>query len=45
MARFIRWYGANPLHLLALICAFALAGYAAVRLFAVQPLGVPAAAR
>jgi hypothetical protein len=40
MARFNRWYGANPLHLLALICAFALAGYAAVRLFAVQPLGV-----
>ncbi|MGI5240093.1 hypothetical protein [Dactylosporangium sp. CA-139066] len=40
VARFIRWYGANPLHLLALICAFAVAGYAAVRLFAVQPLGV-----
>ncbi|MEV6925017.1 hypothetical protein AB0M46_11025 [Dactylosporangium sp. NPDC051485] len=40
MARFIRWYGANPLHLLALICAFAVAGYAAVRLFAVQPIGV-----
>jgi hypothetical protein len=40
MARFVRWYGANPLHLLALICSFALAAYAAVRLFAVQPLGV-----
>ncbi|GGM87064.1 lipoprotein [Dactylosporangium sucinum] len=40
MARFIRWYGANPLHLLALIAAFAVAGYAAVRLFAVQPVGV-----
>lgn len=40
MARFIRWYGANPLHLLVLICAFAVAGYAAVRLFAVQPIGV-----
>ncbi|MFG2044795.1 hypothetical protein [Dactylosporangium sp. NPDC048998] len=40
MARFIHWYGANPLHLLTLICAFAVAGYAAVRLFAVQPIGV-----
>ncbi|GAA4261044.1 hypothetical protein [Dactylosporangium darangshiense] len=40
MARFIRWYGANPLHLLALLCSVALAGYAAVRLFAVQPVGV-----
>ncbi|WP_433606890.1 hypothetical protein ACQP2P_31285 [Dactylosporangium sp. CA-139114] len=40
MAHFIRWYGANPLHLLALLCAFALAGYAAVRLFSVQPVGV-----
>jgi hypothetical protein len=40
VARFIRWYGANPLHLLALLCAVALAGYAAVRLFAVQPAGV-----
>jgi hypothetical protein len=28
MAWFRRWYGANPLHLLALIAAFALAGYA-----------------
>lgn len=40
MASFIRWYGAGPLHLLALICAFAVAGYAAVRLFAQQPIGV-----
>ncbi|MET7395160.1 hypothetical protein ABZS66_16890 [Dactylosporangium sp. NPDC005572] len=40
MTRFIRWYGANPLHLLALICAFAVAGYAALRLFAQQPIGV-----
>ena len=29
MTRWIRrWYGANPLHLLALLAAFALAGYA-----------------
>ncbi|MGI5186411.1 hypothetical protein ACQEVZ_60275 [Dactylosporangium sp. CA-152071] len=40
MTSLIRWYGANPLHLLALICAFAVAGYAAVRLFAQQPIGV-----
>jgi hypothetical protein len=40
VASFIRWYGAGPLHLLALICAFAVAGYAAVRLFAQQPIGV-----
>jgi hypothetical protein len=31
--RLVRWYGANPLHLLALLAAFALVGYAAVRLF------------
>ena len=40
MAPRVRWYGAHPLHLLALVCSFALAGYAAVRLFAAQPLGV-----
>jgi hypothetical protein len=40
MAPHVRWYGAHPLHLLALICSFALAAYAAVRLFAAQPLGV-----
>ncbi|MFB7633582.1 hypothetical protein ACFC0M_21940 [Streptomyces sp. NPDC056149] len=40
MARFARWYGANPLHLLVLLCSFALTGYAVVRLFAVRPLTV-----
>ncbi|WP_406734563.1 hypothetical protein OG508_01585 [Streptomyces sp. NBC_01108] len=40
MARFSRWYGAGPLHLLVLICSFALTGYAFVRLFAVWPLYV-----
>jgi hypothetical protein len=40
VARHVRWYGAHPLHLLALVCSFALAAYAAVRLFAAQPVGV-----
>ncbi|MEU6670444.1 hypothetical protein [Streptomyces sp. NPDC046727] len=40
MARFVRWYGSGPLHLLVLIASFALTGYACVRLFAVQPLQV-----
>ncbi|KJK56079.1 hypothetical protein [Saccharothrix sp. ST-888] len=40
MARFVRWYGSAPLHLLVLICSFALTGYALVRLFAERPLGV-----
>ncbi|MFE9610773.1 hypothetical protein [Streptomyces sp. NPDC006012] len=40
MARFVRWYGSGPLHLLALIASFAIAGYAMVRLFAVRPLEV-----
>ncbi|MFD7338941.1 hypothetical protein [Streptomyces violascens] len=40
MARFGRWYGSGPLHLLALLCSFALTGYAMVRLFAVRPLDV-----
>ncbi|GAA3038946.1 hypothetical protein [Streptomyces glomeratus] len=40
MARFIRWYGSHPLHLLVLICSFALTAYAMVRLFAVRPLAV-----
>ncbi|MFF5668335.1 hypothetical protein [Streptomyces griseofuscus] len=37
MARFARWYGSGPLHLLVLIASFALTGYAMVRLFAVRP--------
>lgn len=40
MARFVRWYGSGPLHLLVLIASFALTGYAMVRLFAVRPLEV-----
>jgi hypothetical protein len=40
MARFVRWYGSGPLHLLVLVASFALTGYAMVRLFAVQPLEV-----
>lgn len=40
MARFVRWYGSGPLHLLVLIASFALTGYAMVRLFAVQPWDV-----
>ena len=31
MRRLTRWYGANPLHLLALLACFALAGYAATK--------------
>jgi hypothetical protein len=38
--RLLRWYGANPLHLLALLGCFALAGYAAVRLVQSHPLAV-----
>jgi hypothetical protein len=40
MRRLSRWYGANPLHLLALLGCFALAGYAAARLVPSRPLGV-----
>ena len=40
MRRLLRWYGANPLHLLALLGSFALAGYAAARLVPSRPLGV-----
>ncbi|GGN50809.1 lipoprotein [Streptomyces albiflavescens] len=40
MARFVRWYGSGPLHLLVLICSFALTGYAMVRLFAFRPIEV-----
>ncbi|MCQ4043307.1 hypothetical protein ACFOSC_00930 [Streptantibioticus rubrisoli] len=40
MARFARWYGSGPLHLLVLIASFAVTGYALVRLFAVRPLEV-----
>ena len=40
MRRLLRWYGANPLHLLALLGCFALAGYAADRLVPSNPMGV-----
>ncbi|MEU6343162.1 hypothetical protein ABZ883_19725 [Streptomyces sp. NPDC046977] len=40
MARTPRWYGANPLHLLVLLCSFALSAYACLRLFAVRPVEV-----
>src|SRR5215472_3250438 len=42
MRRLLRWYGANPLHLLALLGCFALAGYAAARLVPSRPLGIAA---
>jgi peroxiredoxin len=38
--RITRWYGANPLHLLALLACFALAGYAAFQLVPSRPVGV-----
>jgi hypothetical protein len=40
MNRFIGWYGSNPLHLLALLGCFALAGYAAIGLLSFQPVMV-----
>ena len=40
MRRLLRWYGANPLHLLALVGCFALAGYAAALLVSPRPLAV-----
>lgn len=40
MARLRRWYGAGPLHLLALAACFALAWYAGTRLLAHQPVRV-----
>src|ERR1051326_8323919 len=42
MRRLLRWYGAGPLHLLAFLGCFALAGYAAARLVPSRPLGVAA---
>jgi hypothetical protein len=38
--RITRWYGANPLHLLAFLACFALAGYAAFQLVPSHPVGV-----
>jgi len=42
MRRLLRWYGASPLHLLAMLACFGLAGYAAVRLVSSRPLAVAA---
>ncbi len=36
----LRWYGASPLHLLAMLASFGLAGYAAARLASFEPLTV-----
>jgi hypothetical protein len=38
--RLTRWYGANPLHLLALLACFALAGFAATQLVRSRPESV-----
>jgi hypothetical protein len=40
MRRLLRWYGASPLHLLALLACFGLAGYAAARLESSHPVAV-----
>jgi hypothetical protein len=40
MRRQLRWYGASPLHLLALLACFGLAGYASARLFSSQTVAV-----
>ena len=40
MRRLLHWYGGNPLHLLAMLACFGLAGYAAARLVPNRPLGV-----
>jgi hypothetical protein len=40
MRNALRHYGASPLHLLVLVGSFALAGYAALKLIADQPLAV-----
>lgn len=40
MRRFTALYGAHPLHLLALLASFAVAGYAAVRLVPANPVGI-----
>jgi hypothetical protein len=40
MRRLLRWYGANPLHLLVLLACFAIAGYAAMQLVKSRPESV-----
>jgi hypothetical protein len=39
--RFLRWYGAGPLHLLTLLGCFALAGFAVVELLPNNFIGIP----
>ena len=41
MSRFLRWYGASPLHLLTMIACFALAGYAVAELLPNNFIGIP----
>lgn len=40
MRAFLRWYGANPLHLLALLASFAFVGYVAVPMLASSPWSI-----
>jgi hypothetical protein len=40
MNRLMRWYGANPLHLLAMLASFALAGYATIQLLPLDVFGI-----
>jgi peroxiredoxin len=40
VSRLLRWYGASPLHLLAMIGSFALAGYAAAELLRHNAFGI-----
>lgn len=40
MRRFVKWYGASPLHLLVMLASLALAGYAAQRLIETRTLRV-----
>jgi hypothetical protein len=39
-SRFLRWYGSDPLHLVALLLSFAVAGYAAQRMLAFDATAV-----
>jgi hypothetical protein len=41
MRRFLRWYGASPLHLLTMLGCFALAGFAAAELLPSNFVGIP----
>jgi hypothetical protein len=41
MRRFLRWYGAGPLHLLTMLGCLALAGYAAAELLPSNFVGIP----